>query len=57
MVYEVVDSLKENVIINEIDVETRMGQERAQLYRLQGVPTIVINGVVAFVGFPLAKGQ
>ncbi|MHA1363443.1 MAG: thioredoxin family protein [Candidatus Freyarchaeota archaeon] len=55
MVYEVVDSLKENVIINEIDVETRTGQERAQLYHLQGVPTIAINGAVAFVGLPPSK--
>nr|MDO8082438.1 thioredoxin family protein [Candidatus Freyarchaeota archaeon] len=51
-VKEVEKSLKEDIIVNEINVNTRTGQEKARLYQIQGVPTIAINGVVTFAGLP-----
>lgn len=49
---EIENTFKENVIINEINVGTKTGREKAKLYQIQGVPTIVINGVVSFMGLP-----
>ncbi len=49
---EIEKTLKEHIIINEINVGTKTGQEKAKLYQIQGVPTIAINGVVSFVGLP-----
>lgn len=49
---EIENSFKENILINEINVETKTGQEKAKFYQVQGVPTIAINGAVSFVGLP-----
>jgi small redox-active disulfide protein 1 len=44
--------LKECIIVNEINVDTKEGQRKAGLYQIQGVPTITINGVITFIGVP-----
>ncbi|MFB0562875.1 MAG: thioredoxin family protein [Candidatus Lokiarchaeia archaeon] len=51
-VKEIEKSFKENIMINEINVGTKTGQEKAKFYKIQGVPTIAINGTVSFVGLP-----
>lgn len=44
--------VKECIIVNEINVDTKEGKKKASLYQIQGVPTIAINGAVTFVGVP-----
>ncbi|WXG39884.1 MAG: thioredoxin family protein [Candidatus Freyarchaeum deiterrae] len=51
-VREVERSFKECIVVNEVNVETKGGRDKAGLYQIQGVPTITINGVVAFIGVP-----
>ncbi|MEM3586932.1 MAG: thioredoxin family protein [Candidatus Jordarchaeaceae archaeon] len=44
--------VKECIIVNEINVDTKEGRKKAALYQIQGVPTIAINGAITFVGVP-----
>jgi small redox-active disulfide protein 1 len=51
-VQEIEKAFNECIIVNEIDVGTKTGREKAKLYQVEGVPTIAINGLVTFVGVP-----
>jgi len=41
-----------DIIVEEVNTSTSEGMARANGYRIFSVPTIVINGKVAFVGVP-----
>lgn len=45
------DYIKE-LDLYQIDIDTAGGQTHAQLYNVQGTPTIAINGLVIFRGVP-----
>jgi predicted DsbA family dithiol-disulfide isomerase len=40
------------IIVEMIDVESPVGQARAQSYKLKGVPSIAIDGHLKFIGVP-----
>ncbi|NVM28834.1 MAG: thioredoxin family protein [Candidatus Helarchaeota archaeon] len=44
--------LKNYVIIEEIDITSPIGQQRAKKYKLKGVPSIAMNGKFKFAGVP-----
>lgn len=41
-----------DIIVEEVDTSTSEGMTKAAKYQIVSVPTIVINGEVAFVGVP-----
>lgn len=41
-----------DIIVEEVNASTSEGMARADEYQIFSVPTIVINGKVAFVGVP-----
>lgn len=43
---------KGNLEWNEVSIETREGKEKAKTMGIDSVPTIVIDGKIAFIGTP-----
>ncbi len=42
----------QNVSVEEVDISKPVGRIRAMSYGVEGTPTIVVNGLVRFVGVP-----
>jgi len=54
MLLELLDSkiVGDHLIIEEIDINSSIGKERALKYNLKGVPAIALNGKLKFQGVP-----
>jgi thioredoxin 1 len=46
------EAVNDFIIIEEIDINSAIGKERAFKYKLKGVPAIALNGKLKFQGVP-----
>jgi small redox-active disulfide protein 1 len=55
VVMEVADEFGERVRVEEVNVLSPTGVERAERYGVRGVPTIIVDGRVKIEGVPTAE--
>lgn len=52
VVMEITDEYNGKIRVHEINILSSVGQEKAQIYNVKGVPTIILNGRTKIVGVP-----
>jgi len=55
VIMEITDEYNEKIRVQEINILSSVGQEKAQKYSVKGVPTIILNGRTKIVGVPTLK--